>query len=287
MENATADQPKHVARHQKDHKTGELKSNANVYRWSDGSVTVSVGGEHYEITRKALAPAANQPYNELQDGHYYAMAAEVEANMFFTVGHIMEQYTVRPNKEIGDDALERLAAQMQQASKEGRSENMIIRTTKDPELQKKQAEMAEKEREKAKRRRENAAAKADGILGRPSRGGGLSIGDLEGGRRGGGRRRGPGEGKPKRRRPEYDSDDDLPQGVGRHEDYEDDGGFVVNSDEEIESEVEEDEEEILEDEDDDRPRRKRQRTVDEDESEGEAETTHRSRRRNVIDDDDE
>lgn len=293
--NATAEQPQHIARYRKNPSTAELQSNSNVYHWSDGSITLSVGGEHYEIQRKGLAPPPDKPYNELQDGHYYAVAAELESNMFFTVGHIMEQYTVRPNKEIGDDALARLAERMAEASKEGRSENMIIHTTRDPELDKKEAEMAEKEREKARRRRENAAAKMDGGLGRAGRGG-LSIGDLEGGRRAGGagRKRGMPGAKPKRRRPEYDSDDDLPQGVGRHEEYSRDDGFVVNSDEdELESDAEEEEEEILDDDDEEEaPRRKRQRTVDADEdAEGSdvepAETTARSRRRNVIDDDDE
>ncbi|UNI14873.1 hypothetical protein JDV02_001456 [Purpureocillium takamizusanense] len=297
--NAKSDQPRNVARVRRDPTTGDLKSNTNVYRWSDGSVTMSVGGEHYEISKKSLSTAPGQPYNELQDAHYYAAAAELGSNMLMTVGHLMEQYTVKPSKAIGDEALSLFAEKMALANKGTKGEDMIIRTTKDPELQKKTAELAEKERLKAQRRRDNAAAKMD-APGRSGRGG-LSIGDLEG-RAGTGRKRGAaGAAKPKRRRPEYDSDDDLPQGVGRHEDYDMDDGFLVGSDEEeeVETGADDDDEEILEEkekEDDrDRRRNKRQRTAEPtededaegDEIEPAAEASSRARRRNIVDEDED
>ncbi|KAM0564314.1 hypothetical protein ACHAPJ_000524 [Fusarium lateritium] len=294
LANAKAEHPKHVARVRRDHSTGELKSNTNVFHWSDGSVTISVGGEHYEVHRKALAPPPDKPYNEVHDGHYYAAAAELHSNLLMTVGHITEQYNVRPNKAVGDDALSLLAERMASASKPANATDMIIKTTRDPELQKKQAELAEKERMKAQRRRENAAAKMDGGYGRSARGG-LSIGDLEGGRRGaaGSRKRGaPGAGKPRRRRDE-ESDEELEHAVGRHEGYSLDDGFIVNSDdEEMDSEAEDDEEEeLLDDDEDEKPRSKRQRTRDrsEDEDEGSdvEQVAGRARRRNVIDDDDD
>ena len=296
LANAKSGNPKHVARVRRDHSTGELKSNTNVYRWSDGSVTISVGGEHYEISKKGLAPPTDKPYNELHDGHYYAAAAELRSNVLMTVGHITEQYNIRPSKSVGDDALSVLAERMAQASKTSNEGEMIIRTTRDPELQKKQAEMAEKERMKAQRRRENAAAKMDGGLGRSGRGG-LSIGDLEGGRRGAGsaRKRGaPGSAKPKRRRPEYDSDDDLPQGVRRQDEYDMEDDFLVASDEEeMESGADDDEEELLDDEDEAPRRKKRQRTREPDDEDAEGsdvdlvERSGKSRRRNVIDSDEE
>ncbi|RGP61134.1 rna polymerase-associated protein leo1 [Fusarium sporotrichioides] len=294
--NAKAEHPKHVARVRRDHSTGELKSNTNVFHWSDGSVTISVGGEHYEINRKALAPPADKPYNEVQDGHYYAAAAELHSNILMTVGHITEQYNVRPNKAVGDDALSRLAERMASASKPANATDMIIRTTRDPELQKKQAELAEKERNKAQRKRENAEAKMVGGMGRSSgRGGGLSIGDLEGGRRGaaGSRKRGaPSAGKNRRRRDE-ESDEDLEDAVGRHEGYSLDDGFIVNSDdEEADSPADDDdEEELLDDDEDEKPRsKKRQRTrdhSDDDDGSDVEQAAGRSRRRNVIDDDDD
>ncbi|KAL7803549.1 Leo1-like domain-containing protein [Trichoderma aethiopicum] len=294
LENARAEHPKHVVRVRRDPSTNELKSNTNIYRWSDGSVTIAVGGEHYEIQKKALAPAKGQPYDELKDGHYYAAAAELSSNLLMTVGHLTEQYTIRPNKAVGDDALSILAERMAMASKSSTGGDMIIKTVVDPELQKKQAELAEKERMKAQRKRDSAAAKMDGGVGRTGRTG-LSIGGLEGPRSA--RKRGaPGAARQKRRRPEYDSDDDLPQGVTRHEEYDLDDGFLVGSDEEeMESDAEEEEEEedILDDEDE-APRPKRQRTKepeDDEDAEGdevEPESHGRSgRRRNVIDDDDD
>ncbi|KAK7414302.1 hypothetical protein QQX98_006819 [Neonectria punicea] len=288
--NAKSQNPKHVARVRRDHSTGELKSNTNIFRWSDGSVTISVGGEQYEIQKKSLAPAADKPYNELHDGHYYAAVAELRSNLLMTVGHITEQYNVRPNKAVGDDALSVLAERMAMASKTSSGGDMIIRTTRDPELQKKQAEMAEKERLKAQRRRDNAAAKMDGGFGRSNRGG-LSIGDLEGGRRGAGssRKRGaPGSAKPKRRGPEYDSDDDLPQGVRRPQDeYDLEDDFVVGSDEE-ELESGDGDDDMFDDEEE-KPRSKKRRTRDRDsDADGsDLEASGRGRRRNVIDDDDD
>lgn len=302
LANAKAEQPRCVARVQRDSSTGRLESNTNIFRWSDGSVTISVGGEHYEIQKKLLASGPDRPYNELHDGHCYAAAAELGSNMLMTVGHLTEQYNVKPNKAVGDDALTLFAERMAQASQAMKGEDMIVRTTRDPELQKRQAELTEKERMKAQRRRENAAAKMDGGLGRSGRGG-LSIGDLEGGERrgaGAGRKRGaPGSTKLKRRRPEYDSDDDLPQGVGRHEDYDMDDGFLVASDdEELESgaeDEEEDNEELLGRAKKGGRRSNRQRTAEAegdedaegDEVDGAGDTAGRARRRKVVDDEDE
>ncbi|RMJ13197.1 hypothetical protein CDV36_007143 [Fusarium kuroshium] len=297
LANAKAQHPKHVARVRRDHSTGELKSNTNIFRWSDGSVTISIGGEHYEVQKKALAPTPDKPYNEIHDGHYYAAAAELHSNLLMTVGHITEQYNVRPNKAVGDDALSILAERMAQASKPSQGGDMIIRTTRDPELQKKQAELAEKERMKAQRRRENAAAKMDSGYGGRSARGNLSIGELEGGRRGFGssRKRGaPGSSRPKPRRGESESDEELAEAVGRHEGYDLDDGFIVGSDvEEMDSQADDDdEEELLDEDEDEKPRSKRQRTRDrspDEDAEGSdvEQVAGRARRRNVIDDDDD
>ncbi|KAM0280365.1 hypothetical protein ACHAQH_004078 [Verticillium albo-atrum] len=291
VQNAKADNPKAEVRVRKDRATGQLQSNALIHRWNDGSLTVSVGDEHFEIHTKTLAPAAGTPYKEVQDAHYYAAAPNLSSNHYMMVGHVSEQYTVRPGKAMEDDALAKLAERMAAASRGMHEGDMIIKTTKDPMLQIKQAELAEKERMKAQRRRETAAAKMDGPQ-RYGRGaGGLSIGDLEGGRRGGsGRKRGAGGGaREKRRKPEYDSDDDLPSGARRvGDDYDLEDDFIAGSDEDISEGAEEDEEEILDDdeeEEEEAPRRKRQRTADADDDGHEA--SGRARRRQVIDDEDE
>lgn len=280
-----------------------MQSNANVFRWSDGSVTMSVGSEHYEIQTKSLAPPSNQPYQELQDAHYYTAAAHLASNSLLIVGRVTEQYTVRPNKMVEDDALERLQRKLE-AAKAASAEEMIITTKEDPELRKKQAELAEKERMKAQRRRETAAARLDGVGARYNRGA-LSIGDLEG-RRGaaGGRKRGQqGQSRNRNRNAEYDSDDDLPAGARRVDDYVLDD-FAVASDEEGSDEGDDDdEEEIIDDdeeEEEELPRRKKQKTAepaDDEDAEGEAdlddvdvpaaaESSNR-RRRHIIDDDDD
>jgi RNA polymerase-associated protein LEO1 len=296
LENANSDSPIPSIMCRRDPKTGRMQSNANIYRWSDGSVTLAVGDEHYEIQSKRLAPPPDKPYREVQDAHYYAAAAHLTTNSLLIVGHLTEQYTVRPNKELQDHALERLMADLAGAKKD-RGADMIIVTNEDPELLKKQAELAEKERAKLQRRRETAAARADGA-GARYKGGALSVGDLEGrrGAPGAGRKRGaPGGAKQKRRRPEYDSDDDLPSGTRRGGDtYDMDDGFLVNSDDESEAvEEDEDEEDLLDDDDDEdeAPRPKRQRTTEPDEDaegdeEGHADAS-RSRRRRVIQDDDD
>lgn len=295
VDNAKSDNPKVEVRVRKDAVTGQLQGNTMIHRWSDGSVTISVGDQHFEVNTKILAPPADKPYQELQDAHYYAAAADLNSNHYMMVGHIQEQYSVRPGKDVEDDALAKLAERMQAASRGGHEGDMIIKTMHDPEQRKREAEQAEKERMKAQRRRETQAAKMDGAQRYPrGAAGGLSITDLEGGRRAGGsRKRAAGGGKPKRRRPEYDSDDDLPSGARRAgDDYDLQDDFIAPSDDENSDEVEEEDEEEEElDDEDELPRRKRQRTAEADDADGDddEDTGHgRSRqRRQVIDDDED
>ncbi|KAF9879314.1 hypothetical protein CkaCkLH20_03547 [Colletotrichum karsti] len=292
IENAKADTPKmdvRVRRH-----GNKLQSNAMIHRWSDGSVTITVGDEHLEVTHKALAPGPDQPYSDLQDGHYYAAAAEYSSNFLMFVGHVTDQFIVRPGKEVQDDALAALAERMATVTQKPQEKDMIINTIQDPELRKRQAEQAEKERMKAQRRRENAAAKLTDASRGYGRGGGLSIGDLEGGRRAGGSRKRGAAGAPKqkRRRPEYDSDDDAPAGAYRQNDYDMEDDFIVGSDEDISEGPDDDNEEILDDDDEDeRPRsKKRQKMSDDEDADGDEddmmEPSGRGRRRHVVDDDD-
>jgi len=309
VQNAMSDTPVPSVLFRRDPKTGQMRSNANVYKWSDGSVTVAVGDEHFEIQTKPLAPPPDKPYKEVSDTHYYAAAAHLTTNSLLVIGHFTEQYTVRPNAEVQDHALELLKARMiAEDKKRSERDNMIVPVTEDPELKRKQAEQAEKEAMRAQRRRENAAARAEGTSSR-FKGGSLSVGDLEGRRGAGGRKRGaPGGSKKKHRKPEYDSDDDLPGGVRQNDNYDMDDGFLVDSDDDDSEQVDDDEEEedILDDEDEAEAPRKRQKTkttavsaprpvVDED-ADGEVDdedepaqeaTSSRRRRQHIIDDDDE
>ncbi|KAI5862207.1 Leo1-like protein-domain-containing protein [Durotheca rogersii] len=309
IQNARSDKRKNVVRFQRDPETGELKSNAAIYRWSDGSLSMSVGSDHYEIQKKSMAPPAGKPqYEERDDAHYYVAAAHITSELFLTVGHVSEQYTVNLSSTLQDEATLKFNRAMAEAARARNSgAGMIITTTKNPELQKREAELAEKEQLKAQRRRETAAARLDGSRAGAYKSGGLSIGDLESGRRAGGpRKRGvPGSSKGKRRRPEYDSDDDFPSGGRRQNEYDREDDFIAPSDEEGASEEEEEEEEeedILDDDDDDDegpPRKKRQKTADaEDDADADADLddvdapapaaeSSRVRRRRVVDEDED
>ena len=316
IENSLSKNPKHVARFRRDPATGAIQSNATIYRWSDGSTTVAIGDEHFEVLSKGLAApdAKNGKYQELQDAHYYAAAAHLSTSMMLTVGHVTEQYSVRPNRSEADDALKRLTDRLQAASQTSAGSNMMIRTLRDPELAKKEAELAEKERDRARRRRETQAARADGGGGGGGgrNWGGLSVGDLEGagggaGRRSGGpRKKGSGAPRAKRRRDEYDSDDDLPGDARRKDDYYDkEDDFIASSNDGSDDEGgrggdDDDEEEILEDLDDDDEeeeraapsrRTKRQKTAEiDDDADGDEDDdvpASRRNRRHIVDEDEE
>lgn len=303
-------------RYRKNTTTGMLESNTVVYKWSDGSTTISVGDQHYILQEKPLAPPVDgKAYQEVQDSHSYIAAPSIESQVLLTVGHMTNQYTVRPNKEVEDDALEKLQKSLEAAAraKKGEDKNgpRVITNTQDPELQKKRAELAEKERLRAQRRRETAAEKA--ILPRRP-GGGLSVDDLEGrgGRRAPGSGRKPPGAKRVRRRPEYDSDDDLPRGRNREDEYDKEDDFLASSDEDLEEggegDDDEEEEELLDDDSDtEQPKAKKLKPSKPDETsdaDADAEAdldddevaaapvsadsaAGRGRKRNIIEDDDD
>ncbi|KUJ20531.1 uncharacterized protein LY89DRAFT_715910 [Mollisia scopiformis] len=300
-------------RYRKNSTTGKLESNTNIYRWSDGSTTISVGDQHYELQTKPLAPPKDtKSYSETQDSHFYLATPSIASQLLLLVGHMSNQHTVRPNEAVEDDALDKLQKSLAAAARRGNKNEKgpeLIASTQDPELQKKRAELAEKERMRAQRRRETAAEKASQSH-RPGggRSGGLSLDDLEG--RG---RRAPTSGrkppKPRKRRPEYDSDDDLPKGRSREDEYDMEDDFLAPSDDEEapEGDDDEDEEEILDDESDrEEPKAKKQKVsrqeeVSDADADAEAdldddevpaapvvtEAAGRGRKRNIIEDDDD
>lgn len=302
-------------RYRKNPSSGRVQSNTVVYRWSDGSTTIAIGDQHYELQSKSLAPPKDtKTYQEVQDSHSYLASPSISAQSILFVGHMTNEYTVRPNKDIEDDALEKLQRSLAAATRgihkgDDKGGPELITNTEDPELQKKKAELAEKERMKLQRRRETAAEKAN--LPKHSMGGrgGLSVDDLEGrGRRAPvGRSKGP---KPKKRRAEYDSDDDLPRGGRNREDeYDMEDGFLASSDEEeqVEEDDDDEEEEILDDSDREHHKSKKQKTskaadlsdadadaeadLDDDEAPAAPVSTDptggRGRKRHIIEDDDD
>ncbi|KAJ8061107.1 hypothetical protein OCU04_010181 [Sclerotinia nivalis] len=288
--------------------SGKLESNTNIYTWSDGSTTLAIGDQHYELQSKPLAPAKDNKYNEVLDSHYYMASPSVTSQILVVVGHMTNEYTVRPNKDIEDDALNRLKKNFAAATGleggEKKRLNMIVKN-EDPELQKKRAETAEKERMRAQRRREAQLERASQSTGRrPGIGAGLTLDDLDGrsGRRG---PRKPAGAKRPRRRPEYDSDDDLPRGRNREDEYDKEDDFLASSDEELEEGGGDDDDEEILDESDEAPRHKKQKTskpaeesdadadadadLDDDEivQAPHAEVSGNRRKRNIIEDDDD
>ncbi|TAQ88525.1 hypothetical protein B7494_g3138 [Chlorociboria aeruginascens] len=297
---------------------GKLESNTNIYHWSDGSTTIAIGDQHYELETQPLAPPKDsKTYQEVQDSHSYLASPSIDSQMILLFGHLTNQHTVRPNKDIEDDALEKLQKSLAAAARgshKGDDKNgpELITNTQDPELQKKQAEMAEKERMRLQRRRENAAEKA---IGPGRRGpGGLTVDDIEGraGRRApGSGRKAPGSKRPRRRADDYDSDDDMPRGKFREDEYDKEDDFLASSDEDLEEvpDGDDDDDDILDDDiEKDEPRSKKQKTsrhveisdadadadaeadLDDDDAPAApipSEPAARGRKRNIIEDDDD
>lgn len=288
-----------IVRYRRNPKTGKLESNANIYRWSDGSLTMQVGEEHYDIQVKSQIPPANKAYQPDRDANRYIAAAHSAQAQLLTVAHVTEEWAIRPDKQRVDEDTELLREKMGLARGGVKEGEMIITTNQDPELQKRQAELAEKERIRAARKRENAQMRMEGGAA-GYRKTGLSIGELEVGRRSAGRKRGPGGSskRPRANHDEYDSDDDP--GVHRHNEYDKDDGFIADSDEESMEGGGDDEDDILDDDEEEyeRPRAKRQRTEEpneDDDADGEpdedapaASGDHGRRRvRRVVSDDDD
>ena len=300
-------------RYRRDSKTGELESNTVLCKWNDGSTTISIGDQHYELETKTLAPPADsKPYQEVMDSHTYLATPSIASQLLLLIGHTSNQYTVRPNKEIEDDALEKLQKSLAAATRGGSKGDdkggpELITNVEDPELQKKKAEIAEKERMKAQRRRENAAEKYNLHKAPIGIRNGLHIDDLEGrsGRKSTGTERKAS--KPRRNRSSYESDDEPRVGRSKQDEYDKEDDFLADSDEEMEESAEDGDD--LDTDDDnrrERPPTKKQKntkaTVESDETDADAEadldddeaatpvindTATRGRKRKVIEDDDD
>ncbi|CAI7645355.1 unnamed protein product [Penicillium palitans] len=239
-----------------------LQSNARFIKWEDGSITLQLASaplEQYRIASKPLAPLTKSgDYDHKLDSHVYLAAGLETAQVFRLTSHITQGLTILPTTLETDDAVQRLQEQLAAAAR-GSKQTAAgtaprYELTEDPELAGRRAEMMEKEAIKAERRRQQLADR-EADRGRrhgatrtgPS---GLSVGGLEDG----GLLTTRPRAKPRRqnRRGEIYTDDeeeDYSRGARNREDeYDEDDGFLVGSDEELEEEAE-DEEEELEDED--------------------------------------
>jgi RNA polymerase-associated protein LEO1 len=281
-----------------------------MHKWSDGSVTVQIGDQHYEIQSKPLAPPADaKTYQEVLDSHQYLASPHVGSQVLLIVGKISEQFDARANTDVEADAVHALRTSMAAYGRNsaGNKDGIaVITNTQDPELQKKKAEMAERERMKNQRRKDLQLARADHQTGRIARatvGAGLSLDDLESGRRGASSGRKPPRPRAPRRQRQYSSDEDLPRRGNREDEYDREDDFLASSDEELEvADGDDDEEELLDDEDEAPRSKKRKSTreesvsdadadaeIDDDLPSGTAESGNatRGKRRNVIEDDED
>ncbi|KAF3480275.1 uncharacterized protein GIQ15_05622 [Arthroderma uncinatum] len=249
----------------------DIQSNARIIRWSDGSLTLQLASnptEQYRISSKALArpsrPGKRDEYDPDLDAHTYLGIASESSSVIRLTSHITSSLSILPTTVETDDAVQRLQESLAAASRSGKKTAdgsvAIIEVKQDPELAKKQAEQAEREKLREARKRQ-AAVEREVDRGRrgsnfPRTGAGLTIADLEGDdemaitkSRGAAKR--PAR-KPRRRDDIYsDEEDDYDRrGRSREDEYDEDDGFLVASDEEPEvGEDEDDEEEIVDDED--------------------------------------
>lgn len=229
----------------------QLQSNSRILRWSDGSLTLQLASDptaQYEISAEPLAPRQVNPSKptpvsrfdnsgrtgraERDDaGHAYAMAISTISYGLRTEARVTATLNVQPNGSQSnvDGVLEKLKERY--ANKELNSRALLQDIREDPELARKQAEQAEKERIRAARRLENQkqklAAKEQRTRERAGLGrfGGLTAADLED-LEGGYGRRGAGAGRAKRRQNRRDRSESEEEA-----EYDEDDGFVAQSDE--------------------------------------------------------
>lgn len=246
----------------------KIQSNSRIIRWSDGSLTLQLASspqEQYRMPSKRLAPKATAEYEPDYDAHTYLGAAAETSSVFRITSHLTSSLVVLPSAVETDDAVERLKLSLAAATR-GTKKNAdgsvaMFDVKEDPELAKKQAELAEREKLRAARKRQ-AAAERDLDRGRRvglssrSGGAGLTVGGLEDDMEGMATTKARGAQKSRRanRRGEIYSDEE--EGYGRRggrnreDEYDEDDGFLVGSDEEPEMEDDADEEEEEEEDDD-------------------------------------
>lgn len=240
-----------------------LQSNARIIRWEDGSLTLQLASapkEQYRISTQRLTPPKFADYESSLDSHAYLGAAAETSSVFRLTSHLTHGLTILPTNVETDDAVQRLQESLAAAARGGKKtadgSAPVIEVKEDPELAKRQAELAEKEKLKAARRRQQLADR-DFERGRRTTsgrygGGGLTIGDLEDDDDSQTTRPRAKKSRKSNRRGEIHTDEeeeyDRPRRT-REDEYDEDDGFLVGSDEEPEVADDQDGEGELEDED--------------------------------------
>ncbi|KAJ5909092.1 hypothetical protein N7495_001774 [Penicillium taxi] len=270
-----------------------LQSNARFIQWEDGSITLQLASapkEQYHISSKSLQPLTKSgQYDSKLDSHVYLSSASETAGMLRVASRVTHGLTVQPTINEADDAIKQLQESLARAnaSKKSVAEVGTQFDRVDPELAAREAENAEKEAAKQERRRQlvlererdRSRERARRATYRKASGsGGLDSGDLT---------TRPRKPRVTNRRGEINTDDEAEYDSrrrNREDEYDEDDGFLVNSDEEIEQEEDEEEEELDDDVD-------AEGEVDDEIAPVKAASSNtpvaRSKRRRVVDDDDE
>lgn len=278
--------------------------------------------EQFALSAKALAPPQINPvkptptslhgnqasgkaaYNARLDSHTYLSSPAEAVSLLQITNRVTSSLAVQSYADQDDDATIKLQESMAAAVKghKGTEGVEIMHITEDPELAKKKAEVAQKELQRAARRRqlqeEKERERSNRVLGRsglrPGGFGGLTVGGLEDdegmSRPSRARPSKPKAKKPRRRNSEYsDEEEFMTRGRTREDEYDEDDGFLVGSDEEPELVADESEEEEDIDMGDERPSKKSsQRDAVAEEAPATAGSPRgRAKRRRVIDDEDE
>lgn len=300
-----------------------------MLRWSDGSLTIQVASnprEQFELAAKPLAPphivapktgtnADNRgrttnglpTYDSRLDSHTYLTAPHEQAGLIRITNHVTSSLAVKSSTDVNDDALIKLQQSLAAATKGNKTAAdgglEIINISEDPELAKKKAEVAEKEKIRAQRRRqqqeERERDRTNRVLGRSGfRSGGLGAGLTIGGLEdddgiGTSRTRISKPKKQRRRNSEYSDDEEEYRGMGRtrEDEYDENDGFLVPSDEEPEvgGDGTEDEAEIEDDFDEnmDNPERNSSKKSSRSMAREDGSANMRLKRRRIIEDEDE
>ena len=240
------------------------------------------------------------PYNSRLDSHTYLAAPHEFGEIVRLTNHITASLAVQSSSDQDDEALARLQQSLAAAQKGNKNTSdgglAVISISEDPELAKKRAELAEKEKSRMQRRmqvqqdrestRNNNVLKRSGLR-TGGMGAGLTIGGLEddGMATTKGRIGKPKSRKSRRRNSEYSEDEEDFRGRGRtrEDEYDEEDGFLVGSDEEPEvGEESEEELEMDEDEEDEDGEEKKPKKRNSEEA-----AAGRVKRRRVIEDEDE
>lgn len=247
----------------------KIEGDSRVLIWSDGSMTLQIANNpraQFPLPAKPLVPPSiyaqlvaersKQPHRESPkkydprlDAHMYLTAPQEAALVLRVTNHVTTSLTVMPSSDVNHESLTKLQQSLVAAKRVHRRTNpdgslSIIELKEDPELAKKRAEMAERDRSRQQKKvaasimrdteRANRTLAKSGLR---LAGGGLSIGGLEGDevispRRAKGKRSGTGKRGGRGRL--SDSDEDMPRGRTREDEYDKTDDFIVDTDEEEE-----------------------------------------------------